>query len=58
MMKEIRGYEGQYSITIDGRIWSHKRKNRLKGNMVKPYEKHNITRTHYYNILINKKWKN
>ena len=23
-MKEIAGHEGQYSITPDGRVWSHK----------------------------------
>ena len=36
MMKEIEGYEGLYSVTIDGRVWSHKRKNRLKGKWLKP----------------------
>ncbi len=25
-MQEIKGYEGLYSITRDGRVWSHKRK--------------------------------
>ena len=23
-MKEIAGHEGQYSITPDGRVWSHR----------------------------------
>lgn len=26
MMKDIRGYEGQYAITDDGRVWSYKSK--------------------------------
>jgi hypothetical protein len=31
-MKPIEGYEGLYSVTPDGRIWSHKR----KGKWLKP----------------------
>ena len=33
MMKDIRGYEGQYAITDDGRVWSYKSKRFLSLNI-------------------------
>lgn len=45
-MKPIAGYEGLYSITMDGDVWSHERRIRffdgpcgrlIKGNWLKPY---------------------
>lgn len=30
MMKDIKGYEGQYAITDNGEVWSYKRKKFLK----------------------------
>jgi len=32
ILKEIKGYEGIYSITSFGRVWSHRRKKWLKQN--------------------------
>jgi hypothetical protein len=31
-MKDLRGYEGIYAVTKDGRIWSHPHTQTLKGN--------------------------
>lgn len=33
-MKDIRGYEGLYGITMTGRVWSYKTKRFLKPNVV------------------------
>ncbi len=30
VVKDIAGYEGQYAVTKDGRVWSHKRQSFLK----------------------------
>ena len=36
-MKDILGYEGQYSVTKDGKVYSHKRKRFLKPTNLKGY---------------------
>lgn len=36
-MKDIVGYEGEYAITRDGRVWSYKRKKFLKPGLVRGY---------------------
>ena len=38
-MKDILGYEGQYSVTKDGKIYSHKRKRYLKSTNLKGYQR-------------------
>jgi len=37
MMKDVVGYEGHYSVTEDGRVWSHKRNRFLVGGDKKGY---------------------
>ena len=37
-MVAIRGFEGKYSITRDGRIYSHPRKGRITGRFLIPQE--------------------
>jgi hypothetical protein len=39
-MKDIPGYEGLYSATTDGQIWSHKSKKFLKPYTVGTYKKY------------------
>lgn len=34
-MRDIKGYEGQYSINEEGQVWSHKRHKFLKANILK-----------------------
>lgn len=34
-MKDIKGFEGKYAITIDGRIWSYPKYHRPKGRWLK-----------------------
>jgi hypothetical protein len=34
-VKDIAGYEGQYAITKDGRVWSHKRQSFLRTQTMK-----------------------
>ena len=36
-MKDIRGYEGLYAITMTGRVWGYKRKKFLKPRVNKGY---------------------
>lgn len=36
-MKQIKGYEGQYSVTKSGRVFSHKRNKFLNGSDLKGY---------------------
>jgi len=36
-MKDIPGFEGLYSVTENGRVWSHKRLKWIKGNMRSGY---------------------
>jgi hypothetical protein len=38
-MKDIFGYEGQYSVTKDGKVYSHKRKRFLKPTNLKGYQR-------------------
>jgi hypothetical protein len=38
-MKDILGYEGQYSITRDGKVYSHKRKRFLNPTNLKGYKR-------------------
>lgn len=38
-MKDILGYEGQYSVTKDGKVYSHKRKRFLKPSNLKGYQR-------------------
>lgn len=38
-MKDILGYEGQYSVTKDGKVYSHKRKRFLKPANLKSYQR-------------------
>lgn len=39
IMKDILGYEGQYSVTKDGKVFSHKRKRFLKPTNLKGYKR-------------------
>lgn len=49
IMKAIKGYEGEYSITETGRVWSHERvvpfkdgrSRRIKGRWLSPYDNGN-----------------
>ena len=36
-MKDIKGYEGLYAITEDGRVWSYRKKRYLKPQMARNY---------------------
>jgi hypothetical protein len=38
-MRDILGYEGQYSVTKDGKIYSHKRRRFLKPTNLKGYQR-------------------
>ena len=38
-MKDILGYEGQYSVTKDGKVYSHKRKRFLNPSNLKGYQR-------------------
>jgi len=38
-MKDILGYEGQYSVTRDGQVYSHKRKRFLNPSNLKGYKR-------------------
>jgi hypothetical protein len=38
-MKDILGYEGQYSVTRDGKVYSHKRKRFLNPTNLKGYKR-------------------
>jgi hypothetical protein len=38
-MKDILGYEGQYSVTRDGKVYSYKRKRFLKPTNLKGYKR-------------------
>jgi hypothetical protein len=38
-MKDILGYEGQYSVTRDGKVYSHKRKRFLSPTNLKGYKR-------------------
>jgi len=38
-MKYILGYEGQYSVTKDGKVYSHKRNRYLKPSNLKGYKR-------------------
>ena len=41
-LKDIVGYEGEYAITRDGKVWSHKRKKFLKPGSVRGYHRVNL----------------
>lgn len=36
MAKDVKGYEGLYSVMPDGRIWAYPKKSRLHGRWLKP----------------------
>ena len=40
--RDIVGYEGEYAITRDGKVWSHKRKKFLKPGSVRGYHRVNL----------------
>lgn len=46
-MKDIKGYEGLYAITRDGRVWSYPRKKGMKGFKVGHWMKPNQTADGY-----------
>jgi len=43
-MKDVREYEGHYSVTKDGQIWSHKRNKFLKPILSNKYHSVNLCR--------------
>jgi hypothetical protein len=61
IMKAIKGYEGEYSITESGRVWSHERvvpfkdgrSRRIKGRWLTPYDNGN---GYQYIVLKDKKY--
>lgn len=57
MMKPIEGYEGLYSVTIDGRVWSHEKivnsKNKSKAKKLSKWLKPSLS-DRYYKICLYK----
>lgn len=59
LLKPIEGYEDQYSITNDGRIWSHEkivgRKNKSKGKKLSKWLKPTINKGYLVICLVKNK---